>query len=373
MMESSDPGGAERMLLNLIDRLDPVRWRSVVITWREGWLHEELRRRQLPVMALPLARRLDPAWIGRCRRLMREWDVRLLHAHEFAMNTYGAAVSQVTGVPLIATVHGKGYYPERVHRRIAYRFVARSAFRMVAVSRDVERFLADTLRVRAAALVTLYNGVDASALARPTGGDRVRRELGLTAGQPVVGVIGNLLPVKGHVHLVRAAARLVGAYPDVAILLSGRPIQQAELEAEARTLGVERHVRFLGFRDDVPALLDAMDVFVLPSLSEGLSLALLEAMAAAKPVVATRVGGNPELVVDGETGHLVPPRDPDALATAIARVLADRAAAARLGRQARQRVLDEFSVERMVGRYEALYVEAVGEAPGARRVARAAG
>jgi glycosyltransferase involved in cell wall biosynthesis len=270
------------------------------------------------------------------------------------MNAYGAMLSRITGVPLVATVHGKGYYGERAHRRLAYRLVARRAFRMVAVSRDVGRYLTASLGVRGA-VETIYNGIDTARLVRPEGRARLRAELGLGPHQPVVGAIGNLFPVKGHTYLVRAAARLAARFPDLTVLLSGRPLLEAELTAEARALGVERQVRFLGFRDDVPALLDAMDVFVLPSLSEGLSMSLLEAMAAGKPVVATDVGGNPELVVDGQTGLLVPARDPEALAVAIGRVLGDRALAARLGDSARRRVLGEFGVDRMVARYVGLY------------------
>jgi glycosyltransferase involved in cell wall biosynthesis len=368
MMESSDPGGAERMLLSLLERLDPASYRSIVVTWREGWLNEQVRRLGVPVTALPLGRRLDPAWLVRCVRLMREWGIGLVHAHEFTMNVYACLLSRLTGVPAVTTVHGKGYYGERAHRRLAYRFVARASFRMVAVSRDIRRYLADDLGVRPDALETIYNGIAAAAV--PEGeGRRLRRELGLAPGQPVIGTVGNLFPVKGHTYLLQAMAGLAPRHPDLVLLLVGRPLLRQQLEAEARALGVAGRVRFLGFRDDVQALLDAMDVFVLPSLSEGLSLSLLEAMAAGLPVVATAVGGNPELVREGETGYLVPPRDPAALASAIGRLLVDRASAQAFGAAGRRRVLEEFSAERMVERYEALYAEA-GTA-GCRRAVRA--
>jgi glycosyltransferase involved in cell wall biosynthesis len=360
MMESSDPGGAERMLLVLLDRLDPARYRSRVLTWRDGWLNEEVRRRGIPEATLPLARPLDPACLRRLLARLAEWRVDLLHAHEFAMNTYGTIAARLARKPIVTTVHGKHYYGDRFHRRLAYRFVARAAFRMVAVSRDIGRDLVERVGVRPEGLVTIYNGVDAASVRRPGEGRRLRRDLGIAETAPVVGAIGNLLPVKGHVYLIQAAARLAREWPDLTVLLCGRPVLRADLEAEAARLGVAGRIRFLGFRDDVGALLDALDVFVLPSLSEGLSLALVEAMAAGTPVAATAVGGNPELIRDGETGLLVPPRDPDALAAAIGRLLADRPLAGRLAAAARAAVGTTFAAETMVSRYEALYAEMLG-------------
>lgn len=360
MMESSDPGGAEQMLLALLDRLDPARYRSRVLTWREGWLNEQVRRRGIPVEALPLARTLDPTWPRRLRTRLAEWGVDLLHSHEFAMNSYGTLAARLTGRPIVATVHGKHYHGQRLHRRLAYRLVARHASRMVAVSRDIERDLVERVGVAPRGLVTIYNGIDLAAVRRPGAGVALRRELGLAPAAAVVGAIGNLFPVKGHVYLVQAAARLASHRPDLALLLCGRPVLEAELRAEAARLGIAERVRFLGFRDDVGALLDALDVFVLPSLSEGLSLALVEAMAAGTPVVATAVGGNPELVEDRVTGLLVPPRDPDAIAAAAGRLLADRPLARRLAAAARARVERTFAVEAMVARYEALYAELLG-------------
>lgn len=360
MMETPDPGGAERMLLVLLDRLDPARYRSCVLTWREGWLNEEVRRRGIPTASLPLARPIDPTWPARLLPRLAEWQVDLLHAHEFAMNTYGAIAARLARKPMVATVHGKQYYGERFHRRLAYRFVGKAAFRMVAVSRDIARDLTERVGVRPDGLVTIYNGVDLAAVRRPGEGRRLRRELGLAEGAPVVGAIGNLLPVKGHTFLVQAAARLVRDWPDLTVLLCGRPVLGPDLERQAERLGLAGRVRVLGFRDDVGALLDAFDVFVLPSLSEGLSLALLEAMAAGTPVVATAVGGTPELVRDGETGLLVPPGDAAALAAAIGRLLADRTLAQRLAASARAHVESSFGADAMAARYDALYAEMIG-------------
>jgi glycosyltransferase involved in cell wall biosynthesis len=189
---------------------------------------------------------------------------------------------------------------------------------------------------------------------------RTRAELGILDDERVVTVVGSLYAVKGHRYLLEAAPRILRACPSTVFLIAGRGDLDAALREQARSLGIESRVRFLGLRQDVPALLAIGDVFVQPSLSEGLSIAILEAMAAARAVVTTRVGGNPELVVDGQTGLLVEPADAGALAAAVTRVLADPPEARRLGDNGLARVQSRFTIEAMVREYEVVYDEALG-------------
>jgi glycosyltransferase involved in cell wall biosynthesis len=359
LIETCGPGGAERMLVGLVERLDRARYRSIICLQRDGWLRSELEKRGCETVILPQRGVLDVRWLSGVTRLIKQRGVSLMHTHEFAMNTYGTLVSILTRTPLVSTVHGKNYYPERWRRRVAYRWVARRAA-MVAVSEDLNRFLRSRLGLGEREVVTLYNGVDADACRPRNGAGRaIRSELGL-AGRPVVGTIGNLYSVKGHRYLLEAAALVAEAMPDAAFLVVGRGDLLAALQQTARALGVEERVFFLGYRPDVPGLLQAMDVFVLPSLSEGLPLSLLEAMGAGKPVVATAVGGIPEVVADGETGLLVPPADAGALAQGILRLLAHAELADRLGQRARLRAEERFSMTSMVRAYEALYARRLG-------------
>lgn len=229
---------------------------------------------------------------------------------------------------------------------------------MVAVSEDIRRFLVKRVGVNERLITTIYNGIEPREYRSDhRAREVIRRELGLTEGRPVLGTVGNLYPVKGHVYLVRAMAAVAAKRPDAVCLILGRGQLLEQLRHTATELGIDHHVMFLGFREDVPALLRAMDIFVLPSLSEGLSLALLEAMAAGKAVVATNVGGNPEVVLDRQTGLLVPSEDAPALADAILLLLRDPALAERLGESGRIRVDKEFSVTAMAQRYDALYGE----------------
>jgi glycosyltransferase involved in cell wall biosynthesis len=228
---------------------------------------------------------------------------------------------------------------------------------MVAVAEDVRRFLADRIGVPREKLRTIYNGIDVKTACCADDGVRVRHELGIPERTPVLGTIANLYPVKGHTFLLKAAAEVARAVPLAVWLLAGRGRLLGELEDEARRLGIADQVRFLGFRDDAAALLQAVNVFILPSLSEGLPVAVLEAMAAGKPVVATDVGGNREVIVDGQTGFLVPPRDAGALAARTITLLTDKSLADRYGAEGQARVREEFSLERMVSAYEELYAE----------------
>jgi glycosyltransferase involved in cell wall biosynthesis len=358
LIETSGPGGAERVLINIVENLDRARYGSVICLLKDGWLATQLRQRGFETITMPQRTGHDPAWVYKCIGLIRRKRIAMLHTHEFGMNTYGSLASWFTRVPMIATVHGKAYYGERWRRRMAYRLVARRAVQMVAVAEDIRRFLIDRVGAIPERVRTIYNGVDAKAVCSAEDGARVRRELGIPEATPVIGTIANLYPVKGHTYLLKAAAEVAKVVPQAVWLLAGRGSLLGQLQDEACRLGIAERVRFLGFRDDPAALLQALDLFVLPSLSEGLSVAVLEAMAAGKPLVATDVGGNREVIVDSRTGFLVPPRDPSALAAKTMTLLRDKSLADLYGANGRARIHQEFSLERMVSAYEQLYAEA---------------
>jgi glycosyltransferase involved in cell wall biosynthesis len=202
-------------------------------------------------------------------------------------------------------------------------------------------------------MTTVANGIRARG---PGPGRRAAREaLGLDQEQPVVMTIGRLNVMKGHVHLLDAVPGLLERFPDVAVVVAGRGHLQEQLQAQADALGVSGAVRLLGQRSDARMLLDAADVFVLPSRHEGMPLVLLEAMDAGLPVVATRVIGSAEVVAEGETGLLVRPRDPAALGQALATLLADPALRERFGLAGRQRFVAGFTAERMTRDTVAVY------------------
>jgi glycosyltransferase involved in cell wall biosynthesis len=249
--------------------------------------------------------------------------------------------------------------------RLAERFANRWTDRVVANSEAVRQDAITTEHLPPAKVTVIYNGLDLAAYdGVPDATVRALREdLALGTG-PVVIVVANLIGYKGHEFFLQAWADVCRVHPDAVALLAGDGPIRAEREADARRLGIEGRVRFLGVRRDVPALLAVADLLVHPSLEEGFCNALLEAMAAARPVVATDVGGNREAVVDGETGRLVPPADAGRLAAAILAVLAEPDRGAAWGRAGRRRIIDRFQRSRMLPEYEALYDELLARTRG---------
>jgi glycosyltransferase involved in cell wall biosynthesis len=261
-------------------------------------------------------------------------------------------------VPIIID-HWHGFSRFNRKRRFICRVLGRFTDLSLAVSRGVRDYLVAQGGLDPAKVRVVANGVDVAAIEAARPGKVVRRELGLPAGVPVIGLVGRLDHWgKGHKELFEAMAPLMERHPVQALIVGGgRRID--EVRALAASLGLAGAVHFLGERSDVPDLLNAMDIFVLPSYSEGLSLALLEAMAAGKPVVATAVGGTPEVVTEGDNGLLIPTRDAGALAGALERLLGAPDFAKQLGQNARAHVREHFSLDRLGREINEIYEELV--------------
>ena len=334
------------------------RFRSVVCLFRTGWLFDTCEQAGLPTHVLSINGAFDIHWARAFIRLVKAERIALIHAHEFTANTYGALLGKLLNVPVVATIHGKNYYWEQAKRRVAYRFVSRTAS-MIAVSENLRQFVVERVGITQNRIQVIYNGVEAAAAPSADRLLAIRGELGLAQWNHVIGTIGSLYPVKGHVYLIRALPAILRECPKTLVLIVGRGELEKDLREEASNLGVEANIHFLGFRNDIPLLLQLMEVFVLPSLSEGLSMALLEAMAAERPIVATKVGGNGELVCEGHSGYLVPSEDPDSLGDRVVRLLRNKEQGKAFGARGRQRVEETFSLAGMVNAYQSCYQQAI--------------
>jgi glycosyltransferase involved in cell wall biosynthesis len=352
------PGGAEMVVSRLAAALNRNRFRSIVCLFHHGWLEDRCRAQGVETHIIPIDGMFDWRWGRAFVKFLKANRVSLVHTHEFTANTYGAAAARVAGIPVVATIHGKSYFLEHLKRRLAYR-VASQIATMVAVSEDLKQFVCNSLGIATDRLHVVYNGVPILELPERSDCALLLRELGVPADHKIVGVIASLYPVKGHKYLLQAIPEVIKVMPKSTFLIVGRGELDLDLRRLAKELDVERYVRFLGFRNDVLRFLRLIDLFVLPSLSEGLSIAVLEAMAAGKPVVATRVGGNPELIVDGETGFLVPPMNADALASQIIDILKDETLRVKMGNAGHSRAINTFSLKRMVDGYEELYEQCI--------------
>lgn len=222
--------------------------------------------------------------------------------------------------------------------------------RAIAVSESMKRDWIRRTRIPADRVVTIHNGIDREKFGRRQRPEQARREFGLPAEGPIIGAVGRLDEVKGLTYLLSAAAQLLPEFPTLTVAIAGTGPLAETLKEEATRLGLGNAVRFLGFQPDVQKVLDALDVFAIPSLSEALGYSLLEAMASELPAVGSAVGGVPEVIVTGETGFLVPPRDGAALAAALRPLLNSAELRERLGRAGRERVCQHFQESEMVRR-----------------------
>jgi len=313
---------------------------------------------------LPLRRKrkLELAAWARLARFLRGERVDVLHAHKFGSNVWGTLAGSAARVPvLLAHEHTWSYEGQPLRRFLDRELIARRAERFIAVSREDQRRMSAVEHIDPARTLFIPNGIPPSPA--PTGRD-VRAELGIAPGVPVVGTVGVLRAQKAHHVLLRAASELARRGSPVAVLIAGQGSQQGRIEALARELGIADRVHLLGFREDVSDVLGALDVAVSCSDFEGSPLAVLEYMEAARPIVATAVGGVPDLIDNGVHGLLVPPRDSRALADAIASLLADPRRARALGANARARRRSEFDIVTFVRRIEDLYEELVEQSRG---------
>jgi glycosyltransferase involved in cell wall biosynthesis len=346
-------GGAERLVGHIATRLDPERFEVTVCATR---LADEasLRAAQLAgvrVLELERRRRLSvSAWL-RLYRELKQIDV--LHAHKFGSNVWGVLVGRAARVPVvIAHEHTWSFEGEPLRRFLDRHLVARLSDRFLAVSALDARRMVSVEHIDPAAIEVVRNGIPDLPLGD---GAAVRRELGIEERAPVVGTVCVLRPQKGVDHLLEATAVAQREVPGLRLIVVGDGPERAALEAQADRLGLGRAVIFAGARRDVAGLLAALDVAVLASDFEGTPLALLEYMAAARPIVATRVGGIPDVLQDGVTGLLVPPRDVAALADALVSLLREEDRRESLGAAARDLQQREWTIDATVAALSALY------------------
>jgi glycosyltransferase involved in cell wall biosynthesis len=303
---------------------------------------------------------VDLRYPFRLARLLRRIDADLLHAHNDTALFYGGVAAFLGRVALVYTEHDR-VFPGRPALRIMNFALANSARGVVAVSEELRRRLATFERIEGNEVRVIPNGVPFAPAVRSAA--RVRRSWNVPEDAPVVGVVAGLKPVKNHALLLDAAVGLIPRFPGLVLVFAGDGPLRAELEARARRLGLDDSLRLLGFRSDLSEVYAGLDVVALTSDSEGMPLALVEAMAAARPVVASRVGGVPEVVVDGVTGIVFPAGDREALAGALAGLLADPERRRAMGEAGRRRYEERYTLERMAAAYASLYHRALEDAP----------
>jgi L-malate glycosyltransferase len=357
-------GGTENQFMALARNLDRTRFDVEFACLRRwGGFVEELEQRHIPLTEYPVPTFRSVTALAQQARLARHIvrrDIQIVHAYNFYGNVFATPPARLVAPVVIASIRDRAPYLTAMQKRVQ-RYACQFAD-CVLVNADAVRDWLIGEGYDASKISVIRNGVDLSKFddAPPPG--QLRRELGLPEHTPLVGVISRLTRLKGLEHFLEAAAMVRLRVPEARFLIAGEtsPMDReylGELQQYAERCGVAESVIFTGLRRDVPAVLSSLDVSVMPSLNEALSNVVLESMAAGAPTVATRVGGTPEAIADGVTGVLVPPADSRALADAIVHLLHDTRLATYLGAAARARIVDHFSVRRMVRSTEDLYVE----------------
>jgi len=353
---SLSPGGTERLVIEIVralrDRMDFI----VCCLDEPGAWAAELAAIGVPVMALSRTPGFQPALALRLSRIMKEHDIDVVHCHHYSPYVYGLLASIIKpGVRLVFTEHGKlsAAGPSR-KRQLINPLLSRLPGQIYAVSADLKQHMVDE-GFPARCVDVIYNGIDPAERTTPQHCRDARAALGIPENATVIGTVGRLDPVKNLSMLLQAQAMLALRNPEVRTVIVGDGPERAALAAKAIECGVKHLVTFAGYRSDVRALMPAFDIYVNCSTYEGVSLTILEAMATGLPVVATPVGGNPEVVIDQETGVLAPARA-RSIADAIAGLAGDSRRRRQMGDAGRWRVIRHFSIARMVDDYSRAYL-----------------
>ena len=356
-------GGTERQVANLALGIDASHFDLHLACLRHsGELLADLETLRVPRPEFPIGHiySFRTLWQGiRLARYVRTNLIQIVHSYGFYPNIFTVPVARLAGVSIVvASIRDTGDLLTPMQRRLQ-KMVCRLADCVLVNAEAIRRSLLEQ-GYDPSKIVVIRNGITLSKFARKGRSAVLRRELGIPQSARLVAVFSRLNWMKGVEFFLDAAIVLAERFPDVCFLVVGDGGNNKELEEQAYRLGLGQRIVFTGFRSDVSDLLSEVAISVLPSLSEGTSNTLLESMAAGIPVIATRVGGNPEVIEDGVSGLLVPPRDSGALADAMGRLLDDEDLASRLGQAGMRRVTEIFSIEGSVHETEHLYQRLVG-------------
>ncbi|MFA5339878.1 MAG: glycosyltransferase [Candidatus Omnitrophota bacterium] len=367
-----DIGGAEWTLYILAKGLNREKFNPIVAYFfRSGALEDLLKQKGIEVLCVGPNKTNISRWdrlkaIIRISGLLKKRKIKIVHTIQFDVDILGAIAAKLAGAPVVIShIAGESYLTwfrkYKWRYRIIYKFFID---KYIVCSKFLTEQFISSCNVNRAKVLTIQNCVDEERFHSRYGkdGNDLRKELGLGNDEIVMGCIANFGPDKGHRYLIDAIPKITPLFPNIKIILIGRFFSLKEgLMEQAKELGVLSNVIFLGFHLNIEEMLGLMDIFILPSLSEGLPVAILEAMYMSKPVVATKIDGIPEAVIEGETGILVPPGNSVELAKAIVSLLSDRNKAREMGRRGRERCLEEFSSSVLVRKVEDLYESSLNE------------
>lgn len=359
-IDTTGPGGAESVFLQLIHGLDKERFRSFAAIPGKGWVYDRLVEGGLTPMFINASGSFSVRYLLQLIDIIRRHDIDIIQSHLFGSNVYCSLAGMICRRPVVSTFHGFVDAEKRDRfLKIKFSFINRGSKKIVFVSEQLRKHYLGMHGLNEGKAVTIHNGVDLAAYSR-SGRGEIRKELGLGRDHVLIGSIGNIRPAKGYDHLLRAASLIAKHHPECRFVIAGQgsgALYEGLLRLK-KELGLDDKVHFIGFRDNIHDILSDLDIFVLPSTSEGFSIVTLEAIASRVPVIVTKSGG-PEEIVDNESGILVSPGDEQELAKAISSLVLDKSLGDTYVGNAYDNVLEKFSLQSMINQYVQLYLSSL--------------
>lgn len=354
-------GGLEWVVINLLKKLDKDRFNPfVACLLNGGTLVNEVKGLGFELDILNKPDRLDFSVSLRLAKILKEKSIDLIHTHNTGAYLYGGIAAKLSGSAIVHTEHGR-FFPDKKRLMLTERIFSTFTHKIVTVSEDLKNKLVKFEKINPEKIDVIPNGIDMD-LFKPMEKQLVEQkkgELGLSKDDFIIGNVGRLAPVKDHKNLIKAFKLVNNEIPQSKLLIVGDGPFRKELIDFSKNVGVEKDILFLGERNDIPQILNVFDIFVLSSKSEGGSLSLLEAMAAKRPVVATSVGGNKEIIEEGKDGYLVPSQNPQKLTEAILYLAKNPQKATQLGDYAQKKVCQRYNLNNVVNSYQDIYESAL--------------
>jgi len=361
-------GGAEKQLSLLVSSLNPDIFRPIVVQLGPQSIKDRVETiRNVRLVHFPTKKIYSLHGLNQIRKLVKlakDEQVDIIHTFFEKSEVMGWLVKRLAGVPVwVTSRRDLGFKRKEIYDKI-FRISSRDCNKCVANCKAVKEQTLQNEGLPEEKVEVIYNGMDFSPYQKSYNGNAFRKEIGIDNQTSLVGMIANFnFEIKGHQFFIEAAKRILAQVPNVDFILVGDGALRQRFEKLSEELGIRQRIHFFGKRNDIPVILSSLNVSVLCSTNEGFSNVILESMAAGKPVVATKVGGSPEMVTDSVTGHLVSPADSESLADAIVSLLKNSNEAVAMGAEGKKIVQEKFTVEAMTKSYERLYQELIQSAP----------
>jgi len=351
-IETRGPGGAEILLFSMAKYCKDNGFSNHGYFIKEGWIKKKFNNAGFKTIYHPLKKGIDLFFLIHFIKIIKKYQIDVIHSHEFAMSFYSSIASLLTGVKVISTFHGMNYHCDTKRRQWMMKFIAQIS-NIVAVSEDVRTLISSRAGINKKNILLIENGIKSSADIAKGG---LKDELNLPEDCILVGTVGRLHKIKGHKYLVKAAKNLVDKNDNIYFIIAGDGAEKESIFRLIIQLGLSKRFFLIGARNDIPNLLSSLDIFILPSLSEGTSLALLEAMSYGLPIIATKVGNNPNLIKNSKHGFLIRTQHPDDIADCVQEII-DKNMFFMFSSANKKLVKEFYSFEKMMGKYLEIYSE----------------